>query len=56
MGDKNKQVSLTEKRVTGIVLLEMNQYIEAISKSTAYAITMNNAKTLEQLKETGVIK
>ena len=55
MVDKNQQ-PLTEDRVIEIVLVEMEQYRKAMSAAIAHAISLNNAKITEQLKELGVIK
>jgi len=51
-----KQEPLTEQRVVEIVLIEMGQYVKAMSKSVAHAIALNNAKVTAQLKGLGVIK
>ena len=47
---------LTEQRVIEIVLIELEQFKEAIGKAVANVIDLNNAKITEQLKELGVIK
>lgn len=47
---------IDEKRVTEIVLTELNQYIEVIGSAIAHAIAVHNAKLADQFKEMGIVK